>query len=348
MARDCPTDCSTCRGALRRCDQYCSNNIVTTVTDLVQAIWDDIETIVTLIGRCFGGHGIAGCICQFALTLQPEWRKNAKDVLRTGGASSSTEQSARDIACLNGDPFNMILQQLNSVIISWIESGVNDFVISPTNAVFHELNHVVEDVDGLFADVRDTAKDVVDNLNPANWFRGRRLGDAEFDDIPIPDFDALKRLEAGRRLGVEPAALDNFSAHVYTETGYGRRLFSLAKARVPLRMAASGERPEGARKRRRLGAQDSHVGKAPGGILPYIPYISDLCLDDPLKPNKPCMFGEEDVDWDACENPNLAGGLDMLCYYQRVTTALLTKHTCMRSTLQTLLSPCQESGCRCQ
>jgi len=54
-----------------RCDQYCSNNIVTTVTDLVQAIWDDIETIVTLIGRCFGGHGIAGCICQFAVRARP-------------------------------------------------------------------------------------------------------------------------------------------------------------------------------------------------------------------------------------------------------------------------------------
>ena len=70
-------------------DQYCSNNIVTSFTDLVQAIWDDVETIVALLGRCFGGvrsrtreptahpydsvsppcaqHGLAGCICQFAV-----------------------------------------------------------------------------------------------------------------------------------------------------------------------------------------------------------------------------------------------------------------------------------------
>ena len=53
------------------CDQYCSNNIVTTVTDLVQAIWDDVETILMLLGRCFGGHGLSGCICQFAVRTPP-------------------------------------------------------------------------------------------------------------------------------------------------------------------------------------------------------------------------------------------------------------------------------------
>jgi hypothetical protein len=288
------------------------------VTDLVQAVWDDVETIVALLGRCFGGHGLAGCICQFSLTLQPEWRKNAKEMLRDGGLSGDTEQSARDIACLNGDPFNMIIEQLNSVIMSWIESGVNTFIVDPVNHNVHELNHVIEDVDGVLGGFVDAAE----SLNPANWF-GRRLGDAAFDDIPIPDFEALKRLEAGRRLGVAPDALDNFSAHVYAETGYGRRLGSLSRAGVPLKMAASGARPEGARRRRKLGVQNSHVGMAPSGVLPYIPYVDDLCLNDPLKPNKPCMFGEEDIDWDACEDPNLAGGIDMLCCAPRPRVAPL-------------------------
>ena len=317
----------------------------------MQAVWDDVETIVMLLGRCFGGHGLAGCICQFAvragpapplrtnrqrdawcvlppwqLTLQPEWRKNAKDVLRNGGLSTETEQSARDVACLNGDPFNMIIQQLNSVIMSWIESGVNDFVIRPVNSVVHELNHVVEDVDDVVGGVVNSVKSIGNALNPLNWF-GRRLDDAEFDDIPMPDFEALKRIEAGRRLGMDVAELDNFSRHVYEDTGYGRRLASFPRAGVPLRMAGTGERPNGRRKRRKLGAQDSHVGMAPSGILPYIPYIDDLCLNDPLKPNKPCMFGEVEADWDACEKPELAGGLDLMCYYQRVTPATLTRHT---------------------
>lgn len=250
--------------------------------------------------------------CPWQLTLQPEWRKNAKDVLRNGGLSTETAQSARDIACMNGDPFNMIIQQLNSVILSWIESGVNDFVISPVNSVVHELNHVVEDIDDVIGGIVNAAEDAAKALNPANWF-GRRLSDAEFDDIPVPDFDALKRLEAGRRLGVDVAELDNFSRHVYEDTGYGRRLSSFARAGVPLKMAGTGERPNGRRKRRKLGTQNKHVGMAPSGILPYIPYIDELCLNDPLKPNKPCMFGEDEPDWDACEKPELAGGLDMLC-----------------------------------
>jgi len=252
--------------------------------------------------------------CRRQLTLQPEWRKNAKDVLRKGGVSSETKQSARDIACLNGDPFNMIIQQLNSVILSWIESGVNDFVIYPINAVVHELNHVVKDVDGVMGGIVNTVKDIGNALNPANWF-GRRLSEAEFDDIPMPDFDALKRLEAGRRLGLDVAELDNFSRHVYEDTGYGRRLASFARVGMPLKMAGTGARPEGQRKRRKLGAERSHVGKAPNGILPYIPYVDDLCLNDPLKPNKPCMFGGTGAEpnWDECEKPELAGGLDMLC-----------------------------------
>ena len=63
------------------CDQYCSNNIVTTVTDLVQAIWDDIETIVALIGRCFGGVRAAN--------IEPMTRQRYRKALPFEGGSSS-------------------------------------------------------------------------------------------------------------------------------------------------------------------------------------------------------------------------------------------------------------------
>lgn len=58
-------------------------------------------------------HGIAGCICQFALTLQPKWRE------------VSTNPAVR---CENGDPFQMMLAQIDSLVIEWIEGGVNWFI----------------------------------------------------------------------------------------------------------------------------------------------------------------------------------------------------------------------------
>ena len=279
------------------------------------------------------------------LTLQPEWRKTAKDALDRPGVTDSTAEAARNIACLNGDPFNMILQQLNSVILSWIESGVNDFVIRPTNTVVHELNHVIDKVDDFLGGIVETAESIKEPFESAgNWLTGigRRLDAQEVPDLPVPDFEALA---PGRRL--EAGALDNFSQYVYEHTGYGRRLEAWAEAGVPLKMARSGARPRG---RRRTQSTDflspqmeaysasnrrpppppayddlrHHIGKTPAVGLPYIPYVDDLCLDDPLKPDKPCMFGGEEVDWSACENPELAGGRDLVCYYKRVIWAIQT------------------------
>ena len=118
------------------------------------------------------------------LTLQPEWRKTAKDALDRPGVTDSTAEAARNIACLNGDPFNMILQQLNSVILSWIESGVNDFVIRPTNTVVHELNHVIDKVDDFLGGIVETAESIKEPFESAgNWLdragpAARRAGGA--------------------------------------------------------------------------------------------------------------------------------------------------------------------------
>lgn len=53
---------------LLRCDQYCSNNIVSTITSLVDAIWSDVLTVARLLAVCFGKFGLGGCVCQMAVS----------------------------------------------------------------------------------------------------------------------------------------------------------------------------------------------------------------------------------------------------------------------------------------
>lgn len=40
--------------SLQRCNQYCSSNIVTTITDLRDSMWEDLWTVIRLIAVCFG------------------------------------------------------------------------------------------------------------------------------------------------------------------------------------------------------------------------------------------------------------------------------------------------------
>jgi hypothetical protein len=42
---------------VRRCDQMCPSNVLSTITDLKDAIWEDILTVVRLVASCFGNHG---------------------------------------------------------------------------------------------------------------------------------------------------------------------------------------------------------------------------------------------------------------------------------------------------
>jgi len=77
------------------CDQYCSSNLATTIMDVRAALFDDVLTVGRLISSCFGNvratslnlnptsplahllllsrtqHGLAGCICQFAVRASP-------------------------------------------------------------------------------------------------------------------------------------------------------------------------------------------------------------------------------------------------------------------------------------
>ena len=39
------------------CDQMCPSNVLSTITDLKDAIWEDILTVVRMVASCFGNHG---------------------------------------------------------------------------------------------------------------------------------------------------------------------------------------------------------------------------------------------------------------------------------------------------
>lgn len=39
--------------------------------DVRAALFDDVLTVGRLIASCFGNHGLAGCICQFAVRAFP-------------------------------------------------------------------------------------------------------------------------------------------------------------------------------------------------------------------------------------------------------------------------------------
>jgi hypothetical protein len=100
------------------CDQQCPSNLGTTITDLVPALWDDIVLVGRLIAQCFGGSGIAGCICQFVTMLEPHWRKIA----------DPTTEAGKKIRCANQDPWEMIRVFLDTTIIDFAEDAVNTAV----------------------------------------------------------------------------------------------------------------------------------------------------------------------------------------------------------------------------
>ena len=111
---------------LRRCDQYCPSNLVTTIFQIRDALYADFFTLIRLIAKCFGDNGIAGCICQLSLTLQPAWRRFSTN---------------KDIRCENGDPFVQLLKQLDSLIVKWAEDSVNRPIVA-VNKVFNVVNKV--------------------------------------------------------------------------------------------------------------------------------------------------------------------------------------------------------------
>lgn len=95
------------------CNQMCPNDILTSVMDIRDAVYEDTFTILRLIHKCLGNSGLAGCMCQFISTLEPEWRK------------VSTSEAVR---CENGDPFELIVAQLGTEIIDWGQWSINTLI----------------------------------------------------------------------------------------------------------------------------------------------------------------------------------------------------------------------------
>ena len=95
------------------CDQACPSNVLSTINDIVTGLWEDVLTVVHLIGTCFGNHGLAGCICNFVSTLEPVWRRVSTSPI---------------VRCENGDPFQLIVGQLNTLVIDWAQWAVNGLI----------------------------------------------------------------------------------------------------------------------------------------------------------------------------------------------------------------------------
>jgi hypothetical protein len=138
MSCDSPVDCVAKCDYLKRtsahgagtpptcslCDSYCSSNVLSAVTGLVDAISQDIITVTRVLATCFGRMGLQGCVCQLALSLQPTWRK------------VSTNKEAR---CENGDPFEMLVSRIEDMIQTGAENLLNSALIDPINDVINGL-----------------------------------------------------------------------------------------------------------------------------------------------------------------------------------------------------------------
>ena len=117
------------------CDLYCPSNIVTTIMSLVNAVFEDVLSIIRIVTICLGDFGFAGCICQLALTLQPSWRKYSTN---------------KDVRCENGDPFGQILGQVEKAAIDGLEPPINtiiDGINVATTTIATGINDVLGTVD---------------------------------------------------------------------------------------------------------------------------------------------------------------------------------------------------------
>lgn len=169
------------------------------------------------------------------LTLQPKWRRLANPNTRSG----------REIRCENSNPWDLLLETVDTWIIDWVEGGVN-WVINEANNVLNAMGiggaidffgDIGENVGGATEVVGNVARGVGDFARGVGDFFGRRLDDE------------------GRRLS---------------------------------------------------------------GPIPR------FCMPNPHQPDK-CAGGNWNRQWyrshfAECENSRLQGGLDMMCYYQRVHT----------------------------
>lgn len=100
--------------ACAMCDAYCSSNLVSTVMQLVDAIWADVLSVARVLAVCFGNNGLDACMCQLSIVLQPQWRK------------LSTNPAVR---CEDGnDPWDQLVRRVDDLITEGAEEMINSLI----------------------------------------------------------------------------------------------------------------------------------------------------------------------------------------------------------------------------
>eukprot|EP00966_Prymnesium_polylepis_P005093 117349-Prymnesium_polylepis.1 len=168
---------------------------LTVLDKVVSAVWDDIATVVRLQVSCFGSHGISGCVCQLALTLQPTWRKVSTNPV---------------VRCENGDAFMIRVERKDDLIQRGVESVVN-FLINAINSAINAAT-------GWFG-----VKDPIGKVCwPTDFDADRRVGGM----ITVEQRDALQQCEDDWR-GLEEmcyySRVRHNSTHMRQSPHYGIR-----------------------------------------------------------------------------------------------------------------------------
>ena len=100
-------------------DQYCPNDVLSTIDALYWAVYEDVLTAIRITFKCLGvpqGSFIqrpAVCICQLVKILAPEWRKLAK----------LDPDANKELLCENGDPFDTIMNRVMEEIGDSFQKG---------------------------------------------------------------------------------------------------------------------------------------------------------------------------------------------------------------------------------
>ena len=121
-------------------DQYCPNDVISTIDQLREAVYSDILTAIRITFKCMGAskdqleapQGImmrpGVCICQLVKILAPEWRKQA----------AKDPNANKELLCTDGDPFETIMSRVFEALGDSMQKAaeeVGDAIIDGYEAV---------------------------------------------------------------------------------------------------------------------------------------------------------------------------------------------------------------------
>lgn len=149
------------------CDYFCPNNFLDTVMGVIHGIQMDTLTVLRLAALCLSAkNGLAGCMCQMTLTLQPLWREVAK-----AGSKARCEDS-RGWLALPDEILDMFLDFFEDAFDAAI-----DIVMAP-------VEPVVDWFEGVGGDISDFFSDPAGGIG--NLFSGRRLEEERRHKKTVP------------------------------------------------------------------------------------------------------------------------------------------------------------------